>query len=247
MGSPTLSALTDERPLATRSRLVPSCHRWPHGWPQAPISPPPPNPAGTETAQPCGFPPWARLDSNQGPIDYECVPGLAAVCGWSWIWLYDQASAVSASRRFAAVSGGSVAPGVAPIRGPSAGASGSSGGRGRRCGIARFAGLALHLDSAAGALGEQHRAFGDLAVDLWRGLHEAAFADRMRLIEPGEAAVHTSKRSSCLGAHRALNEIGQQLREGLDAPILGFQGGHKRIIVGDRLRIVLELDVGQPE
>jgi hypothetical protein len=44
-----------------------------------------------------------------------------------------------------------------------------------------------------------------------------------------------------------LDEISQQLREGLDAPILGFQSGNERIVVSDRLRIVLELDVGQPE
>ena len=42
-----------------------------------------------------------------------------------------------------------------------------------------FGGLAHHLDRAPCALGEQHRAFGNFAVDLWRGLHEPVSTNRM--------------------------------------------------------------------
>ena len=44
-------------------------------------------------------------------------------------------------------------------------------------------GLAHHLDRSASALGEQHRAFSYVAVDLWGGLYETISADRMGAVE----------------------------------------------------------------
>ena len=61
-------------------------------------------------SHPAGKPPWARLDSNQRPTDYECDPGSAAGYGCSLIWLWDAESSVSPSVPFAAVSGCRVAP-----------------------------------------------------------------------------------------------------------------------------------------
>jgi len=43
--------------------------------------------------------------------------------------------------------------------------------------------FAHHLDRPAGSLGEQHRAFGDLAVDGGSCLYQPVAADRMRTVE----------------------------------------------------------------
>jgi len=53
-----------------------------------------------------------------------------------------------------------------------------------RCSLcAPVVGLAHHLDRSTGTLGEQHRAFGYVAIELRGGLHEPVSADRVSAVE----------------------------------------------------------------